>query len=147
MNKYTDIPYKAKIDTLELSRIILHFLPSYSLEIINELLIQDDSYKNEELENYNNYHDAFHDSFNTYKVFKYIIKEIYKIIEKYPILCHYIKYSNSIYREILDLSNIKYQFFKPFLPPLKKQIQSNKKLINNKSYNLNEYEKFTKLYI
>lgn len=143
LNKYTKIEFLTSLDTLELSKSIFHFVPSYSLEILNEIL-------NDKWINYNNinleksYHNALYDSYASYKLFRYYIETIISIIEKYQVLWYYISNSNSNLNKIIDTSQYKNKFKKInlYLPPLKKEINTNRKIINDKKYQISNKNYF-----
>lgn len=52
-------------------------------------------------------HDAFFDTKNCIKLFLYFVQYVYELIDTYPNLVHLINQSESIRREILQLSKYK----------------------------------------
>jgi DNA polymerase III epsilon subunit-like protein len=75
MQKYWDFPFLNKIDTFDLAKTVLHFLPSYSLEIISDILKQ----KQKNIITLNEkelYHDALYDSLSCLNLFKYFVEYV-----------------------------------------------------------------------
>jgi len=83
MEKYHKIDSSVKIDTFTLSRTLLHYLPSYALEIINEIIKEKSNYQTN-IQIDETYHDALYDSFSAYKTFRYCIEYLKELIQKYP---------------------------------------------------------------
>lgn len=149
LNKYLKIDYLAKIDTLDLSKTFMHFIPSHALEIIDDVLNEKTNYDLNWIIDDINYHDAFYDSIAVYRLFRYSIEHISQLIIKYPIIAKHIKQSNSIYNTILDLKKFKTDLKSSdlFLPPLHKEIKTTRKIINKSSYEFSTYSNWTKFYI
>lgn len=147
MEKYHKINSITKIDTFTLSRTLLHYLPSYALEIINEIIKDKVSY-NLNVQIDETYHDALYDSLSAYKTFRYCIEYLKELIQKYPSIWYLILKSESFYKDILDISKFsKSEKTQYFLPSLKKEIKNENRIYNPSAYELDWFTDFTKLYI
>ena len=101
MEKYLwKIPYKTIFDTYIYSRLLLHFEPSYALEILADKY----DFKRHS-------HDAFEDSLMSLDLFKLIIKKVIKLIKKYPFLQDVLLRSDSIFAKIIKLEKINKNIF------------------------------------
>lgn len=125
MEKYLwKIPYLTTFDTYTYSRLLLHFEPSYALEILA------DKYDFKR-----NAHDAFEDSLMSIELFKLLIKKTTKLIKKYPFLQDVLLKSDSIFTQIIQLEKINKNVFsipkKPINIPRPKKITSTTTLITN----------------
>ncbi|MBS8121536.1 DNA polymerase III subunit epsilon [Candidatus Vampirococcus lugosii] len=126
LSKYMDLSFVKTLDTFHLSHSIFHFLPSYSLEIISEILKKE----------YNiiidgDYHDALTDSLASYNIFKFFVERFGNLSNKFPILKNCILRSESIYNQIFDIKDDYYvDKSNYFLPGLKKEVAVNSKIIN-----------------
>lgn len=124
MEKYLwKIPYLDSFDTYIYSRLLLHFQPSYALEIL-----ADKYWFNK------NAHDALADSFMSIELFKILIKKTSNLIKAYPALSDLILKSDTIFNKILELKPINRNIFsipkKNITIPKFKKISSNFKDIN-----------------
>ncbi|MCX6825480.1 MAG: 3'-5' exonuclease [candidate division SR1 bacterium] len=108
LNKYfPTLNYKTSIDTFSLAQTIIHYAPSYALEVLIENLkaekvfntiFSDEDHGNEKA------HDAFFDTKNSLKLFLYFVQHVYTLIELYPNLFHIIEQTEGIWSDILDLT-------------------------------------------
>ncbi len=125
MEKYLwKIPYLTTFDTYIYSRLLLHFQPSYALEI----LADKHGFKR-------NSHDALEDSLMSLDLFKLIMKQASKLIKKYPFLQDVLLKSDSVFTKIMDLEKINKHVFsipkKPIHIPKSKKITSSKEIVTN----------------
>ena len=125
MEKYLwKIPYKTIFDTYIYSRLLLHFEPSYALEILA------DKYDFKR-----NSHDALEDSLMSLDLFKLIVKKVSKLIKKYPFLQDVLLKSNSVFAKIMKLEKTNKNIFsipkKPIHIPKAKRISSPNELITS----------------
>ena len=101
LKKYIpDFDYFDIFDTYIYSRLLLHFEPSYALEILADKYW----FKWQS-------HDALADSIMSMKLFKIIIKKIEKLLKKYPFLADIILKSDSIFWKILKLEKTNTKVF------------------------------------
>lgn len=103
---FPSLSYHSSIDTMQLAQTIMHYTPSYALEILI------DNLKNEKLFNEifknNNHgeekaHDAFFDTKNSIKLFLYFIKYVHKLIQSYPNLAHIINQTEGTIKESINI--------------------------------------------
>ena len=74
-------PY-AVIDTFPLTQSLIHFLPSYALEVINKSLISKNPSHHKE--DASSYHHALYDAAASFHVFSACIHHLGELIEAYP---------------------------------------------------------------
>ena len=119
LTKYIpEIEFYEKFDTYIYSRLLLHFEPSYALEILADKY----NFKKKA-------HDALEDSIMSMELFKILIKKVEKLIKKYPVLSNILQKSNSIFSKILILPENNQKLFS--IPKSKLQILKPKKLNTN----------------
>ena len=83
------IPHHSTIDTLDLAKMLVHYLPSYSLEVIHTTLMKQSDYRSlvdcifctTPIKP----HDAMSDTKMTRAVFRYLLQRIDSLIWLYPI--------------------------------------------------------------
>lgn len=111
MTKYfPTLKHYKQIDTFSLAQTIVHYAPSYALEVLIENLKSERAFNaifSDENHGEEKSHDAFFDTKNSIKLFLYFIQHIYGLIESYPNLFHIIQETEGIWKEILDLSKYK----------------------------------------
>jgi DNA polymerase III epsilon subunit-like protein len=95
--------------------LLLHFEPSYALEILADKY----GFKTQS-------HDAYQDSLMSMELFKIIIKKVTKILKKYPFLSDVLLKSDSVFGKILNIQKTNQQLFSIPKKPL--NIQKAKKL-------------------
>ena len=101
LKKYIgEFDYFDIFDTYIYSRLLLHFEPSYALEILADKY----GFKGQS-------HDALADSIMSMELFKILIKKIEKLLKKYPFLADIILKSNSIFWKILTLEKTNTKVF------------------------------------
>ncbi len=126
LSKYMDISNIKYVDTFHLSKAIFNFLPSYSLEVILEILKKDYN-----IDLGDNYHDALTDSYACYYIFKIFTERLEYLLQKYPTITNSILKSNSIYSYIYHIKSYSNNVKSSFLPWLKKEVKWSSKLISN----------------
>lgn len=108
MTKYfPTLNYYKQIDTFNLAQTIVHYAPSYALEVLIENLKSEKLFTtifSEERHGEEKSHDAFFDTKNSNKLFLYFVKYIYELINTYPNLVHIINQTEGIWKEILELA-------------------------------------------
>ena len=108
LNKFfPTLTYYKQIDTMPLAQTIVHYTPSYALEVLIENLKSDKLFTSifsEQNHGEEKAHDAFFDTKNSNKLFLYFVKYLYELIGLYPNLIHIINKTEGIWKEILELS-------------------------------------------
>jgi DNA polymerase III epsilon subunit-like protein len=108
LNKFfPTLTYYKQIDTMPLAQTIVHYTPSYALEVLIENLKSDKLFTSifsEQNHGEEKAHDAFFDTKNSNKLFLYFVKYLYELIRLYPNLIHIINKTEGIWKEILELS-------------------------------------------
>lgn len=129
LNKFfPSLSYHAQIDTFPLAQTIVHYAPSYALEVLIENLKSEKLFSSifsEESHGEEKSHDAFFDTKNSNKLFLYFVKYLYELIQFYPNLIQIINQTEGIRKEILELE--KYQDIpqvKVMFPPLERIMAS-----------------------
>lgn len=92
---------------MPLAQTIVHYTPSYALEVLIENLKSDKLFTSifsEQNHGEEKAHDAFFDTKNSNKLFLYFVKYLYGLIGVYPNLIHIINKTEGIWKEILELS-------------------------------------------
>lgn len=109
LNKFfPTLSYHTQIDTMPLAQTIVHYTPSYALEILIENLKSDKLFTSifsKENHGEEKSHDAFFDTKNSNKLFLYFIKYLNELIKAYPNLIHIINQTEGIWKEILQLDD------------------------------------------
>ncbi len=104
------LKYHWSIDTMQLAQTIVHYAPSYALEVLIENL-KDEKLFNEAFKDDDHgeekSHDAFFDTKNSIKLFLYFMKYVYELIWSYPNLAHIISQTEGTIKEIMDLQAYK----------------------------------------
>lgn len=107
---FPSLTYHAKIDTMNLAQTIVHYTPSYALEVLidnlkDEKLFSETFKDNDHGEEKS--HDAFFDTKNSIKLFLYFMKYVYELIESYPNLANIISQTEGTIKESMDLNAYK----------------------------------------
>ena len=118
---------------MPLAQTIVHYAPSYALEVLIENLKSEKLFNNifsDEDHGEEKSHDAFFDTKNSNKLFLYFVQYLYELIKNYPNLVHIIQQTEGIWKEMLDVSDyenvpqIKINF-----PALEKIMPSNTNMV------------------
>ena len=102
---FPTLTYYDNIDTMPLAQTIVHYAPSYALEVLIENLKSDKLFNtifSEENHGEEKSHDAFFDTKNSNKLFIYFVKYLYELIKSYPNLKQIINQTEGIWKEILE---------------------------------------------
>ncbi len=78
---------------MQLAQTIVHYTPSYALEVLIENLKAEKIFNNifsDEDHGEEKSHDAFFDTKNSIKLFLYFVAYLYELIDSYPNLVHII---------------------------------------------------------
>jgi hypothetical protein len=144
---FPSLKRKSCIDTFRLSQTLLHYVPSYALEVLIELLGSKPDFQDilKKVQPYiteeENFHDAYYDSKLTIALFWYLIKRVELLASKYPVLHDIISQSEGAFSEVL-LKDKKILPIRLEFPSLKKISPSNTQMITgNYQIILDEKEK------
>ena len=130
MKRYLwEFPYFVEFDTYTYSRLLLHFEPSYALEILSDKYW----FKGQS-------HDALADSFMAVELFKLIVKKVDKLIKKYQFLSDLLLKSDSIFTKILELKPVNKNIFS--IPKKWLSIPKTKK-VKSDNLNISQFENKT----
>lgn len=153
---FSDIKYCDKIDTFMLAQNLVHFAPSYALEVLIKVLKNNNNNtklierkENEKQDSKDQDHDALFDVMNTIWIFQYFINNILEIISEYPQIWNIFAKVDWIWSDILI-------FNKPWsassntkiiLPSLWKELPRNLSLSVDDWIEIEELEDRKKYYI
>lgn len=135
-----DVEFYGMFDTFQLAQALIPYAPSYSLEILSQILEDKDLYiqwKKQLFQSFDteeHYHDAFFDTQNTLLLFCYLIEEIRTIVIQYPFFEQIFQKSDAYLREILNYERKDQIFWTISLPPLKKIAPSYTMIDNAQSF-------------
>lgn len=90
---------------MQLAQTIVHYAPSYALEVLIENLKNEQLFTTTFKENNHGEekaHDAFFDTKNSIKLFFYFVKYVHELIQSYPNLTHIISKTEGTIKEIID---------------------------------------------
>ncbi len=149
---FPTLTYHEKIDTMPLAQTIVHYAPSYALEVLIENLKSEKLFTNifsDEDHGEEKNHDAFFDTKNSNKLFLYFVQYLYELIKAYPNLVHIIKQTEGIWKEMLNLSNYEnVPQIKIHFPALEKIMPSNTNMVKTAEWiDTNNLENQKKYYI
>lgn len=110
IHKYLpDIKYYDSIDTMYMAQNLVHFAPSYALDVLVEHLMTKKEFKNifDIIHGWKNFdvqdaHDALFDSKNALCLFVYIVQNIVSLIRDYPVLSNFVQKNIWLYHKILN---------------------------------------------
>ena len=91
---------------MNLAQAIVHYTPSYALEVLIENLKSEKSFNaifHEENHGEEKSHDAFFDTKNSIKLFLYFVNYLYELTASYPNLIKVIRQTEGAWKEILEL--------------------------------------------
>lgn len=142
LEKYLDVDIAEQIDTFPLSKMLLHYLPSYALDVIHKHLVDKELVT---ASSNDSAHDALHDSYMSYDIFTYLIRKVQDLRYKHLILDYVLQHGSWPLTEIIDRSDKKYAFDeqKLFLPPLQSYSSSPKKIHTTDPLELPEQDRTT----
>ena len=132
---FPSLKWKYSIDTFRLSQSLLHYVPSYALEVLIELLKTKSDFQEiiQKVQPYlwedESFHDAYYDSKLTIALFWYLMKRIDSIINTYPILKTIISQSEWSFADIFVKEGTD-NSMPIVMPSLKKVIPSNTQMVN-----------------
>ena len=131
---FPSLTWKTSIDTFRLSQSLIHYTPSYALEILIDTLKEKQSFKDilahlqPHIWEEENFHDAYYDSKITIALFEYLLQRVDLLIKTYPVLEELITSSDCSFSSILKKkarSNLPVEF-----PSLKKITASNTQILS-----------------
>lgn len=122
---FPNLTWKAEIDTFRLSQSLIHYAPSYALEVLCEALQQKPTFQQIlkslqlSLGDDASFHDAFFDAKLSIALFWYLIERVRLLTINYPIVEQIIAKSQGTFASLFP--KIQENWSLPFvLPPLKK---------------------------
>ncbi len=133
---FPTLKWKSSIDTFRLSQALLHYVPSYALEVLIELLNDKVEFKEiiQKVQPYlsedENFHDAYYDSKLTIALFWYLLKKLDWIVANYPILKTIISQSEWSFAEIFVKEEKALWGIPIVLPSLKKAVPANTQMVS-----------------
>lgn len=133
------------VDTYIYSKALLHYVPSYSLETLNEYLKKSNNHrqpKNKEQEG--SAHDALYDCFLAYNLFEKLITKIQHLRKKHLLVDLTLEKNTWVLWKIIHRSKKEYDFKEKrlFFPPLHTSISSShKKIIQDTYIDLDQIQK------
>ncbi len=110
---FPNLRWKAEIDTFRLAQSLIHYAPSYALEILSESLQSKAIFQKilQELHlNLNHdatFHDAFFDAKLSIALFRYLVERVKLLSEKYPLLPTLISESEGSFAELFQEPRVK----------------------------------------
>lgn len=122
---FPNLKWKAEIDTFRLAQSLIHYAPSYALEILCETLEQKPNFQQIlkkiqiTLGDDASFHDAFFDSKLSIALFWYLVQRVEILTTKYPIVHEIIRQSEGTFANLFQKTDEK-QIQNLILPPLKK---------------------------
>lgn len=85
---------------MQIGQTMIHYAPSYALEVLIENLKEDEIYKSifaQDNHGEEKAHDAFFDTKNSLKLFVYGVKYVENLVQKYPNLQYIIQQTKGIW--------------------------------------------------
>lgn len=150
-----DLEFYDSIDTFYLSQNLVHFAPSYALDVLVEHLMSKDSFVkileniHDEKININNSHNALFDAKNSLSLFFYFISDIAFLIKEYPVLYNFLSKNVWLYNKILSLkvdrAGKKNQNLS--LPSLKKQLPADVSVKSKDEINLDKLKNTERFFV
>jgi len=149
---FPSLKWKTSIDTFRLSQSLIHYAPSYALEVLVDTLKTKENFQSilEKFTPYlwdeENFHDAYYDSKLTLALFFYLLERINLLVSNYPSLEDFISRSDGSLTELFLKKGDKMDV--PIvLPPLKKITAQNTQMLTwtypleiNEEMNTNKYQ-------
>ena len=146
---FPDIWYYDSIDTFNMSQNLVHFAPSYALDVLVEYLMSRKEFKNifsiihkNQKFDVSKSHDALYDVKNSLSLFFYFIFYMTDLVKKYPNLINFVKKNTWLYHKILDLQVDRAwkKNWKLVLPSLEKQLPNDVSINSDLKIDINKFE-------
>ncbi|HKL43684.1 MAG TPA: 3'-5' exonuclease [Candidatus Absconditabacterales bacterium] len=146
---FPDILYYDSIDTFNMSQNLVHFAPSYALDVLVEYLMSRKEFKNifsiihkNQKFDVSKSHDALYDVKNSLSLFFYFIFYMTDLVKKYPNLINFVKKNTGLYHKILDLQvdRAGKKNGKLVLPSLEKQLPNDVSINSDLKIDINKFE-------
>lgn len=134
-NYFPSLPFTFAIDTFQLAQTLVHYAPSYALEVLIHYLQKKEKNMLTRLDAYglvdteDTFHDALHDSKNALALCMYLFSRVQKLVDAYPNLTHFLAQKKSYFSNIfvLSLSKTKLPIQFPVLQKISPSAISGKK--------------------
>lgn len=153
---FWDIKYFDTMDTFVMAQNLVHFAPSYALDVLVEHLMSRREFVSCFLEVHNGKkfdveqsHDALYDAKNALALFSYILWDMLSLIQKYPILLNFLEKNTWLYHKIIDSQSDRSwkKNGQLELPNLEKQLPSEVSLSTKLKIDLNNCDTKKRYYI
>lgn len=132
---FPEIEFYDRIDTFSWAQKLIHYAPSYALEVLVEFLKSDSFFKkytnNSDRQNERDFHNALEDSKHGLNLFKLLFQYLEDISKKYPELNKIFKY-HQLLKKLFESFKIPKDIKKIEIPKLKKILPSHTKISANK---------------
>lgn len=124
LRRYTTWTPLYTLDTFVLSKALIHFLPSYALEVVHKHIPNDTTF-------HQTAHDALYDCHMSAHLFAYCIQRLQLLRHDYTILDYILHQGSGVLPHILKRTTKPYKFTekKLFLPVLRKPSTAKKKIL------------------
>jgi DNA polymerase-3 subunit epsilon len=137
---FPDLEFYDRIDTYSLSQKLIHYAPSYALEVLIEHLKTDSFFKkytnNANRQNEKNFHNALEDTKYWLNLFDLLFQHLQDISKKYPDFNQIVK-QHTLLGPIIDSLKTIEQKHTIEIPKLKKILAPNTKISTNKESKIN----------
>ncbi len=146
---FPDIKYYDSIDTFNMSQNLVHFAPSYALDVLVEYMMSRKEFKKiffiiheKQKFDVSKSHDALYDVKNSLSLFYYFVFYIDDLVKKYPILINFIKNNTWLYHKILNLQvdRAGKKNWNLELPSLEKQLPKNISINSDLKIDIHKFE-------
>jgi len=152
---FPDIIYHGSIDTYPWAKSLIHFVPSFALEVLcqylsdNKELFIDIRKKLGMQEQQSNFHDALYDAKSAAALFLYMISHVHSILQTYPqALAILDKSQEQLFFQCIDISQYTIKTTVPAMPLLQKSVTTPQRMVKQEhTPELSQYPTGTQLYI
>lgn len=153
---FSDISYYDTIDTFPMAQNLVHYAPSYALDVLIEHLMprKEFSLCFANIHKWVKFdvtqaHDALYDAKNALALFSYIISDMWELIKKYSILLNFVEKNTWLYHKILNLQSDRSwkKNGQLELPSLEKQLPKDISLSTKLDIDLNKFETAKRYYV
>ncbi len=138
------------LDTYLWSQKLVHFAPSYALEVLVEYLYEKDASFTKIAQNYDlsvtskedKFHDALYDTKNALAMFRYFVQRINELQKNYPDLKYFLKWADTIFSKIFfeeeSNTNAETDVLLSF-PTLERALPGNAQLTSDTPFDMDNY--------
>ncbi len=146
---FPEIEYYDTIDTFSMAQNLVHFAPSYALDVLVEHLMSRKEFLSYFLEihqgkkfDVSQAHDALYDAKNALALFAYILWDMTELVKKYPILTNFVEKNTWLYHKMLDLQGDRAwkKIWELELPALEKQLPKDVSIRSKMKLDIHDHE-------